>query len=44
MGHRKQYQVKIRQAKKRKKKRAKLAREEKNLSEYYYNRFYIKIK
>jgi len=42
MGLKSQYQVKTRQAKKRKKARAKLTKEGLNLSDYYYNKFYIK--
>jgi hypothetical protein len=42
MGLKSQYQVKIKQAKKRKKARAKLTREGLNLNDYYYNKFYLK--
>jgi len=37
-----QYQVKIRQAKKRKKARAQLTKKGLNLTDYYYDKFYIK--
>jgi len=37
-----QYQVKTRQAKKRKKARARLTKKGLNLTDYYYNKFYIK--
>lgn len=42
MGLKSQYQVKIRQAKKRKKARAKMAKNGLNLNDYYYNKFYLK--
>jgi len=37
-----QYQVKIRQAKKRKKARAQLAKKGLSTADYYYNKFYVK--
>jgi hypothetical protein len=43
MGHKKQYQVKIKQAEKRKKMRKKLAKEGKNVSDYLYGKYYLKI-
>jgi|GEM_PF-2062190 len=42
MGHKKQYQNKIKQALKRKKKRAKLAAKGANLTDYYYGKFFLK--
>jgi hypothetical protein len=42
MGLKSQYQVKTRQAKKRKKARARLTKKGLNLTDYYYNKFYIK--
>lgn len=37
-----QYQVKARQAKKRKKTRVQLAKKGLNIADYYYNKFYLK--
>lgn len=42
MGLKSQYQVKIRQAKKRKKTRAQITKKGENLNDYYYNKFYLK--
>jgi hypothetical protein len=42
MGLKSQFQVKARQAKKRKKARAKLTKKGLNLTDYYYNKFYLK--
>ena len=42
MGQKSQYQVKMKQARKRKKKRAHLAAKGANLTDYYYGRFYLK--
>jgi hypothetical protein len=42
MGLKSQYQVKSRQAKKRKKARAQIAKKGLNLTDYYYNKFYLK--
>lgn len=42
MGLKKQYQVKIKQAKKRQKARKQLEKKGLSLSDYYYNRFYLK--
>jgi hypothetical protein len=42
MGLKSQYQVKSRQAKKRKKARAQLTKKGLNLNDYYYNKFYLK--
>ena len=42
MGLKSQYQVKSRQAQKRKKARAKLTKKGLSLTDYYYNKFYLK--
>jgi hypothetical protein len=42
MGLKSQYQVKIRQAKKRKKARQQIAKKGLNLTDFYYNKFYLK--
>ena len=42
MGLKSKYQVKARQAKKRKKARAQLIKKGVNLNDYFYNKFYLK--
>ena len=42
MGLKSQYKVKSRQAKKRKKARAQIAKKGLTLTDYYYNKFYLK--
>lgn len=43
MGQKSQYQIKIKQAEKRKKKRAHLTAKGLNLADYYYNGSYVKL-
>ena len=43
MGHKSQYQVKMKQREKRIKARKKLAAKGENLNEYYYGKYYIKL-
>ena len=42
MGLKSQYQVRAKQAKKRKKARAQMVKKGLNLTDYYYNKFYLK--
>ena len=42
MGLKSQYQIKIKQAKKRAKKRANITKKGLTLTDFYYNKFYLK--